>query len=56
MRFLTDILAALMDALAAVVLKNPIAMFFWAILAALFFIPFAIWWFEGGQYKYKPWW
>ncbi len=56
LRLCADILASLMDALAAVALKNQIAMFFWAVLFALFFIPFAIWWFEWGQHKYKPWW
>jgi hypothetical protein len=56
LRFLADILAALMDALASVALKNPLAMMLWAVLAALFFIPFAIWWEECGQYRYEKWW
>jgi hypothetical protein len=45
-----------MDALAAVALKNPIAMFFWSILFGFLFIPFAIWWEECGQHRYEKWW
>jgi hypothetical protein len=56
MRLIADIMSVIMDSLAALTVKNPIAMFFWAILFALFFIPFAIWWEECGKYKYKPWW
>lgn len=56
LRLLADLLAAILDALAAVALKNPFAMILWALLFALFFIPFAIWWEEWGKYKYKPWW
>ena len=56
LRFLADLLAAILDALAAVALKNPFAMILWALLFALFFIPFAIWWEEWGKHKYKPWW
>lgn len=56
LRLLADLLAAILDALAAVALKNPFAMILWAFLFALFFIPFAIWWEEWGKHKYKPWW
>ncbi len=56
MRLLADIMSVIMDALAALTVKNPIFMVLFAVLMAIFFIPFAIWWFEWGQYKYKPWW